>query len=672
MRRYVNVPNPALAAALLGLAGAGTGLWLVTGFDSAAHRLLFSRILLVCGLAYVFLVAALLHRRTRRVLRDFFTARGDALNLAVFRIVVFWTLFDSVDLARIAWFSELPRVLLVPPAGLGWLLDDLPINASLAETSAGVVRIFALTAMIGLFSRTSAFLAVLFGLYALGIPQLFGKVNHDQHHLLWFGTILAASRCGDALSCDAVIKAWRRADRGLTEPPGPSRAYALPLRFVWLLFGIIYFFPGWAKWWAAGIDWALSDNLKYIMHSKWFEEGGWTPAFRIDRHPALYRAGGLATIIFEMSFIFLVFFPRLRVLAAFGGLAFHKSSARFLRIRFATLQATYVAFFDWAAIGRRIGRLLFDERMLLIYDGRSRLYRRAVASVRVFDVLDRVTYGDARDFEARELSVLKHAGPVGGLRAIVGNRSWSGLDAHQVWAARLPLAWPLLPFLHLVPVLAFARSLQRRPAAARTRESEALPAHAVPGGFGSGQAIGGVVAAGVFLIAGNLAAGVAGMTDGWPFARYPTFHNRRGPEEQEIAMVVTGATGESIPWDRGALQARFGTARFWGMIEENLRTEDPGRRQKRLAALLRLWAKIDPQVRDAATVRFYALTFLTDPDVGAKEPIRRELMLEMDVSPVDSRSVAPAPYAGPAMRGGPTPDAGAGPDSAIDGVNANR
>ena len=41
-----------------------------------------------------------------------------------------------------------------------------------------------------------------------------------------------------------LVAAWKRANRGVTDPPGPSRTYALPIRFVWLLMGLIYFFPG--------------------------------------------------------------------------------------------------------------------------------------------------------------------------------------------------------------------------------------------------------------------------------------------------------------------------------------------------------------------------------------------------------------------------------------------
>ena len=97
--------------------------------------------------------------------------------------------------------------------------------------------------------------------------------------------ILAVSPCADVLSIDAVRASWKRADRGITEPPEPSQAYALPLRFVWLIMGVIYFSAGFWKVWTAGIAWGWSDNPRNLMYNKWMELSGWTPVFRIDHYP---------------------------------------------------------------------------------------------------------------------------------------------------------------------------------------------------------------------------------------------------------------------------------------------------------------------------------------------------------------------------------------------------
>src|SRR6185503_19451812 len=123
------------------------------------------------------------------------------------------------------------------------VLPYVPINPTLAGAASLVFIVACVGAILGLFTRTSAIVAVVTGLYVLGIPQFYGKIDH-YHHLLWFGAILAASRCGDALSIDAIRAGWKRADRGDIEPPAAARAYHLPIALILVLLGLVYFFPG--------------------------------------------------------------------------------------------------------------------------------------------------------------------------------------------------------------------------------------------------------------------------------------------------------------------------------------------------------------------------------------------------------------------------------------------
>src|SRR6266446_439128 len=207
-------------------------------------RLLYSRVLLICIAIYLIVVAGLKYRSLVRTGCEFFSAATHPINLAIFRVVLFYMIFNQVDVSNVTWFSQIPAELRVAPQGLGWLIADyLPINATYVKLAAQLLLLCSFTAMIGLFTRFSALLTTVLSFYVLAIPQLYGKVNH-YHHLLWFAAILAASQCGDALSCDAILSAWRRADHGVTAPPGPSHIYALPLRFIWLLLGVIYFFSG--------------------------------------------------------------------------------------------------------------------------------------------------------------------------------------------------------------------------------------------------------------------------------------------------------------------------------------------------------------------------------------------------------------------------------------------
>ena len=151
--------------------------------------------------------------------------------------------------------------------------------------------------------------------------------------------IFASSACADVLSIDSVFKGIRRADQGYKLVPiENSVKYALPLRFIWFLMGIIYFFPGLWKLLKSQWHWAFSDNVKHQMYAKWFELSGWTPAFRIDHYPWLYKMAGLGTMIFELAFFVLILVPLLRWTAVVGGLMFHNMTSMFMRISFIPLQ----------------------------------------------------------------------------------------------------------------------------------------------------------------------------------------------------------------------------------------------------------------------------------------------------------------------------------------------
>lgn len=213
-----------------------------------------------------------------------------------------------------------------------------------------VFRVSCVLAIVGLFTRPAALVALLTGAYAIAVPQLYGKLYAD-HHILWFAALLAASPCGDVLSIDAV-RAARRRDAAASPPP--SRAYALPLRIVWLLLGLVYFFPGFWKVWRTGLAWVSAENMQHHMFLKWREFGEWTPLVRIDHVPILLLLGALGAVAFELGFIVLVVSSRLRPLAAAAGLVFHTLTWVFLRISFWVLQLTYVALIDWAALLARV------------------------------------------------------------------------------------------------------------------------------------------------------------------------------------------------------------------------------------------------------------------------------------------------------------------------------
>jgi hypothetical protein len=332
------------------------------------------QLVLSTGVCAAALLGAIWQRqRLWRFLCEFWSAPGSPYNLAVFRIVLFTTFFLSVSVPATIWFSQMPAQLQFAPFGLRKILPGIPITPSLARLAAILLLVFLVLAAIGLIMRFSAAVATILGLYVLGLPHFYGKVNHLHHHLIWFAALMAVSPCADVLSADAAIRNRRRDSREAA--PQPAFEYGLPLRFVWLLIGVIYFFPGFWKLCHVGLAWTAAENIKYQMYAKWAEFGGWTPALRVDRHPFLCTLGGIGIVAFEISFLPLVFFRRCRPWLVIAGLGFHNITGFFMRIWFAPLQAMYVALIDWDALFRR-----FRQRWLKPERPEETLSRSAIAA----------------------------------------------------------------------------------------------------------------------------------------------------------------------------------------------------------------------------------------------------------------------------------------------------
>lgn len=256
-----------------------------------------------------------------------------ALTLAALRIVVAALVPIAPGFREGARAAVRDPALWIAPEGLGWFVRHVPINGTLAVAAQVIVAFAAGCAIAGVRARLCFGVLSVAGFYLYGIAQLAGHVWHDMH-LLWLCALLAASPCADVLSVDA---------RRPLDSEG--RAYAVPLWAARLLLGAIYFFPGLRKLTTSGLAWALSDNLRNQLYWKWAEHGA-VPSLRVDQWPWLLRAGGLAVLAFELSFVVLVAFRRTRAVAAVAGLAFHLLSQLVFRIPFASLWLCYVALFD--------------------------------------------------------------------------------------------------------------------------------------------------------------------------------------------------------------------------------------------------------------------------------------------------------------------------------------
>ncbi len=609
------------------IAAVAVGLSLVGSVMMSRHierRLLFSRAALI-GIAIELVMLALLQRRqVRQTLKLFFTSATHPLNLAIFRMAVFWAIFNEVQPSSILSFSRMPFGLRFAPWGMGALLPHLPIDATWAKIACVLLLVFCATGFVGIFSRTSALACALLSFYALGIPQFYGKVDHD-HHLVWFVAILAVSPCGDFFALDAVVAAWKRADRGVTDAVPASQAYALPLRFIMLLMGVIYFFPGFWKLWQSGFDWFLSENLPGQLHLfwTWSFDGHWLPVFRIDQHEFLCRVAAGAAVLFELTFVFFMFSRKLRAAAAVAGLIFHSATNRFMRISFLSLRACYVALFDWASIFGFIGRALYREDVFCVYDGTRTATRRLVGFVRVWDIFGRVKYVNGAD--EKVLANLRLSQPEQGREwraldafAAAHKKSWTGLSACGALARRIPPLWPIVPILCFWPGVNRVSVIYKRPVVARLFRAATVP----PLARSRRAQLVVVAVAGCILLVGNFTGGITRHINAWPFACYPTFSL---PAPERIVFLDVTAVA---PSGRETVVTNFGFPyhRFYGLTRNILAIEDPFVRNERL---LLLWARAvqtNPELRTTTAVKFYVENLWTDPERWSRNPQDRRLL----------------------------------------------
>ncbi len=266
-----------------------------------------------------------------------------ALNLAFFRILVFgivlcWIPTNAVQM------TMLPSIFRAFPSGYHVIGPLIPFDPWLIQTAIVLLIISCITGIIGLYPRLSASVAFITGLYVYGIPQFFGKINHESNHLFWFLLILAVTPCGDALSVSRLLKREK-----LITSASPQ--YGFPIRIVWLLIGLIYFFPGIWKIAISGVHWAFSDTVMTILLRKWYDlSPEFMLMFSIDQYPALLQWAAFAVLLFELTFVIGIFIPRLRVLWIIGGILFHASTNLFMGIPYWPLLLLYPVFIDWSGL----------------------------------------------------------------------------------------------------------------------------------------------------------------------------------------------------------------------------------------------------------------------------------------------------------------------------------
>ncbi|HEY9774902.1 MAG TPA: HTTM domain-containing protein [Planktothrix sp.] len=353
--------------------------------------------------------------RSRRLpswLFNFLEQSGAPLNLAIFRIVIFLRIPFCRDFTGSLGSSFLPSEFRVAPYGWQPILDWLPINPTVDGWACALLLVACVTTAIGFHTRKSAIIASLLATYVFLVPQLAGGFAHNDLALLWFAYMLAASPCGDVLSVDAAIKAWRTADSSAPSPTRQSLRYGVPAKFIFVLLGIIYLFPGLCKLHALGLDWGSAHNMRQELWSHWVSERVVSP-LRVDQSPLLCHILGLSTLAFETSAILLVLFPLGRAVLVVAGPLFHSGIWLLMGIQFLSLQLCYVGLVDWQYLCQRLSVRFIKQPKVIEYDAADLPTRRRLSVLKAFDFFNAYRCVERQkgteDFRERETVTISSA-----------------------------------------------------------------------------------------------------------------------------------------------------------------------------------------------------------------------------------------------------------------------
>lgn len=579
----------------------------------------------------------------RRQVRRFLMAPSSALNLGVLRFIVFGMQLSLLLREPIREFAGWERENFVWPFVSGPIFSKLPISVEIVDMLMPIAIVATLMAMFGMLTRTSAWVALILGVYLLGIPQCSGKVNHTMHHVILIGLLMACSRCGDAFSLDSIWHAIRRADHGRVRRLRRSVRYGLPIRLALMILATCYFFPGFWKIASNGTAWAFSDNLDNQMLQKWFESETFTPILPLYKLPLFTTMGALTTLVFELLFPIAILYRPTRVIWGSLGILFHNMTLLLMNISFYTMQGMYAAFVDWQRFFAWIGRKLFGDRLVILFDGNCKLCRRTVSILLAFDwfkSLQAINAFDRDRFAEIGLGHLDDGELMTDMHAAWRDPSSSewetakGYHAYQQIAWRVPVLWLALPFIYLGPVVGIGKKIYRKVADSRACTVPSAPVAAPVRqsllGWSAWPIL--VVAVGILSMQGLL--GVARLRKSWPVACYPLFDTLSSDTVRWPEFEAKSSDGSITVLDDDPIRDRFTESRYVPAMKRFVATPvDREEIKGLLAGYLPVW-KAAGMIGETPPekIAIYISTYkLTGPSRPAK-PEEREELLEFDWS----------------------------------------
>jgi hypothetical protein len=183
------------------------------------------------------------------------------------------------------------------------------------------------------FSFAVAWLALV---VLAGLRTSRGKVLHNDLLLLW---------CAAPFLLAPAQASWQDRDE--------SDEHGWPVRVAMAVGALIYFFAGYHKLRRSGLDWAVGDNVRYVMlwgptigRARWQSMATW-----VGEQLWAARLTGAYILTVELLFPLAVVWPKVRWSFVASAVALHVATWLLLGLDYWTWAATVlVVFVDWPAV----------------------------------------------------------------------------------------------------------------------------------------------------------------------------------------------------------------------------------------------------------------------------------------------------------------------------------
>lgn len=202
-------------------------------------------------------------------------------------------------------------------------------------------------------------------------------------------------------------------------------------------------------------------------------------------------------------------------------------------------------------------------------------------------------------------------------------------ECYRTLAARIPILWPVWPFLWIWPAIGKmidCKVAESRSCSIRKQMTVGTAVAPVINTFW-------VKLVGISLIVINVLFGATMTKYSWPFACYPTFDRIIATPTTETLMIAGVRDGkeELIDLQSAFKKQQINLTRLHGMIRSILDEKDMRRKNTQLSATLRLLANSGVDISQYSKIRFYKTIKSTEPGEYTNPPISSSMLFEYDV-----------------------------------------